>query len=179
MMTASEMQFLIAEAAFKKGDKATALTAYTKGISLDFDMLTTTYTANIPAPNVITGATKAAYMINASVVPTDPNALTISQIMLQKYIALYGWGAHETWVDMRRYHYIDKDPDHPTTQVYTDWQPLAAADIWPLNGGEFVYRARPQNTSEFQYNLAAVTAMGGTATNYCVFNTWITRSGDQ
>ena len=178
MMTASEMQFLIAEAAFKKGDKATALAAYTKGISLDFDMLTTTYTANIPAPNVITGATKAAYMSNASVVPTDPNALTISQIMLQKYIALYGWGAHETWVDMRRYHYTDKDPDHSATQVYTDWQPLAAADIWPLNGGEFVYRARPQNTSEFQYNLPAVTAMGGTATNYCVFNTWITRSGD-
>jgi len=178
MMTASEMQFLIAEAAFKKGDKSTALTAYTKGISLDFDMLTTTYTANIPAPNVITGATKAAYMSNASVVPTDPNALTLSQIMLQKYIALYGWGVHETWVDMRRYHYIDKDPDHSANQVYADWQPLAASDIWPLNGGEFAYRARPQNTSEFQYNLQAVTAMGGTAANYCVFNTWITRSGD-
>lgn len=178
MMTASEMQFLIAEAAFKKGDKATALTAYTKGISLDFDMLTTTYTANIPAGHVIDATAKANYMNNAAVVPTDPNALTISQIMLQKYIALYGYGAQETWVDMRRYHYIDKDPDHPAQQVYADWQPLATSEIWPLNGGEFVYRVRPQNTSEFQYNLQAVTAMGGTLPNYCVFNTWITRSGD-
>ncbi len=179
VMTAAEMQFLKAEAAFKKGDKATALAAYTNGISLDFDMLTSTFPANVPAANVITPGTKAAYMNDPSVVPTDPSALTISQIMLQKFIALYGWGAHETWVDMRRYHYIDKDPDNPTTQVYADWQPLATSEIYPQNGGEFVYRARPQNTSEYQYNLQAVTAMGGTATNYCVFNTWITRTTDQ
>jgi len=176
MMTASEMQFLIAEAAFRQGDKSTALQAYTKGINLDFDMLTTTYNVNIPAAGVITPATQQAYMSNPAVVPTDPSALTLSQIMLQKYIALYGWGTQETWVDMRRYHYTDADPDHPATQVYTNWQPLAQADIWPLNNGKPVFRARPQNTSEFQYNLAAVTAMGGTAPDYCTWQIWFSRT---
>ncbi len=171
IMTASEIQFILAEAAFRKGDKAMALTAYKNGISLDIDMLTTTYPAHIPAIGVITADSKAAYLNNPSVVPTDPNQLTLSQIMLQKYIALYGWGAHETWVDMRRYHYIDMDAA-TGKQVYTDWVPLSLADLNPANGQKYVYRCRPQNTSEYSYNLVAVTAMGGTATDYCTEECW-------
>ena len=162
IMTAAEMQFLIAEAAYRKGDKATALTAYTTGINLSFDMLTSTYNVHIPAADVITPATQATYM--AAVVPTDPSQLTLSQIMLQKYIALFVYGAHETWVDMRRFHYTDLDPV-TGQQVYANFQlpPI----IWTQNGNKPVYRARPQNTSEYQYNILAVTAMGGTAIDYC------------
>ncbi|HTI10244.1 MAG TPA: SusD/RagB family nutrient-binding outer membrane lipoprotein [Puia sp.] len=179
MMTASEMQFDKAEAAYRKGDKSTALNSYINGINLSFDMLTTTYSANVPAANLITPASQQAYMSNPQVVPTDPANLTLSQIMLQKYIALYAWGAHETWVDMRRYHYTDTDPDRPGVQVYTDWTPLAPADIWPFNGGKYVYRARPQNTSEFQYNIIAVTAMGGTALDYCTKEEWFSTPNAQ
>ncbi len=175
IMTASEMQFLIAEAAYYKGDKTTALTAYSNAISLNFDMLTTSYATNVPAADVITPASEQTYL--SAVVPTDPNALTLSSIMLQKYIALFGWGVQETWVDMRRYHYTDKDPV-TQEQVYTDWQPLAPSDIWPLNNQHYVYRVRPQNTSEFSYNLAAVTAMGGTNADYCTYQTWLCRSAD-
>lgn len=170
MMTASEMKFMRAEAAYRKGDKATALQAYTDGINLSFDMLTTNYATNVPAADLITTPMQQAYM--SQVVPTDPNNLTLTEIMLQKYIALYGWGAHETWVDMRRYHYIDTDPDRPGVQVYTDWQPLDPSDIALANNKKYVYRARPQNTSEYQYNIIAVTAMGGTATDYCTREVW-------
>ena len=30
--------------------------------------------------------------------------------MSQKYIAQWGWGHNELWMDMRRYHYTDIDP---------------------------------------------------------------------
>jgi len=171
IMTAAEMQFLKAEAAFRKGDKSTALSAYTNGVSLEFDMLTNTYGTNIPAANVITPASKQTYMSNTLVVPTDPAQLTLSHIMLQKYIALYGWGAQETWVDMRRYHYIDVDPA-TGHQVYTAWQPLNSSDIYVQNNSKYVYRARPQNTSEYLYNIIPVTAMGGMAPDYCTREVW-------
>ena len=100
MMTASEIQFIIAEAAYKKGDKPLALAAYTNGISLNFDMLTTTYPQNIRTANVITPAVKATYLANTAVVPATAAGLTLTQIMLQKYIALYGWGVQLTWTDM-------------------------------------------------------------------------------
>jgi hypothetical protein len=174
-MTASEIQFMKAEAAFRKGDKATALQAYTKGISLSIDMLSSTYSANVPAAGLITDATKNAYLGNPLVVPANPAALTLTQIMLQKYIALYGYGAHETWVDMRRYHYTDKDPA-TNKQVYADWMPLAPSDIFIDNNQKYVYRARPQNTSEYLYNIVAVTAMGGTATDYCTRECWFSRN---
>ena len=48
VMTASEMKFIIAEAAYRKGDKALAYQAYKDGISLSFDMLTSSYNVNIP-----------------------------------------------------------------------------------------------------------------------------------
>jgi hypothetical protein len=48
IMTASEMQFLKAEAQLRKGDKAGALASYSNAINLNFDMLTTKYTANDP-----------------------------------------------------------------------------------------------------------------------------------
>lgn len=179
MMTASEMQFDRAEAAYRKGDKATALDAYKNGISMNIDMLQQNYGANVPAAGLITDATKQAYLNNPVVVPTDPASLTITQIMLQKYIALYVWGAHETWVDMRRYHYTDKDPDRPGVQVYTDWQPLDPSDIALPNNKNYVYRCRPQNTSEYQYNIIAVTAMGGTAPDYCTREVWFSTPNAQ
>ena len=172
IMTASEMQFLKAEAAWRKGDKATALSAYTNAISLNFDMLRDSFSVNVPAAYLITPASKLAYMSNPLVIPADPNDLTLSHIMMQKYIALYGFGAHETWVDMRRYHYVEPLALNGNKQVYTDWTPLAAADFYVANNGKFVYRARPQNTSEYLYNIVPVTAMGGTATDYCTREVW-------
>ncbi len=177
MMTASEMQFSLAEAAFRKGDKTTALTAYTNAISLNFDMLTTTYASKIPASKVITPAMKDAYMSNASVVPTSSANLTLTMIMLQKYIALYGWGTHQTWTDMRKYHYTDIDPS-TGGQVYANFTPPPTSPINYLtstNNGKYAYRCRPRYNSEYLYNVPELTRIGAYQNlDYITYPCWFT-----
>ncbi|MCY7358885.1 MAG: SusD/RagB family nutrient-binding outer membrane lipoprotein [Rudanella sp.] len=95
LMTYAQLQFIKAEAAFIKGDNATALAAYRKGIE-----------AHLAAPYVnVPAADRATYLASPLIVPTVAANLTLSQIMLQKYIAQWGWGFLEQWADMRRYNY--------------------------------------------------------------------------
>ncbi|MEO6254419.1 MAG: SusD/RagB family nutrient-binding outer membrane lipoprotein [Ferruginibacter sp.] len=171
MMTASEMQFNIAEAAYRKGDKATALAAYTNAISLNFDMLTTTYSQNIRAANVITPAVKAAYLANPAVVPLAASSLTLSQIMLQKYIALYAWGVQLTWTDMRKFHYTDLDPV-TGNQVYAGFTPPTSTNLISTNNGNWVYRCRPRYNSEYLYNIPELTRIGALNLDYNTYKPW-------
>ena len=164
VMTASEMQFLLAEAALRKGNASMALTAYSNAISLNFDMLINNYATNVDPTKLITPAMKAAYLANPAVVPAA-GALTLTHIMLQKYIALYGWGVQETWADMRRYHY-NKDLDPVTTKsVYADFappvvSPASGAALFPNNNGKLVYRCRPRYNSEFLYDIPSLKLVG-------------------
>ena len=158
VLTAAEIQFLKAEAYYRKGMKSEALTAYTNGISLNFDMLTTDYNTSVPAARQITPAIKTGYLANTTAVPTAAN-LTLSKIMLQKYISLYGYGFIETWVDLRRYHYTDLEAN-TTRQVYTDFAPPAANDLYQDNRQKLVYRARPRYNSEYLYNQDALRSVG-------------------
>ena len=174
MMTASEMQFTLAEAAYRKGDKATALAAYTNAISLNFDMLTTTYSAKIPAGRAITPASKAAYLANPAVVPATEAGLTMTRIMLQKYIALFGWGTHQTWTDMRKFHYTAIDPA-TTKQVYAGFTPPPTSPINYLtstNNGKWVYRCRPRYNSEYLYNIPELTRLGALNNDYITYECW-------
>jgi len=173
MMTASEMQFILAESYLRKGNNAAALTAYTNAISLNFDMLTTNYTNNIPAASVITPASKAAYLANPIIVPAA-SALTLTDIMLQKYIALYGWGVHETWTDMRRYHYTDLDPV-TGKQVYADFAPPSGIYLNATNNGKLVYRCRPRYNSEYLYDVPELTRIGAEAPDYNTLEMWYTQ----
>ena len=159
IMTASEIQFLLAEAAYRKGDKATALTAYKNAISLNFDMLINNYGTNVPAANIMTTATRDAFLANTAIVPSSASALTITQIMLQKYIALYGWGVQTTWTDMRRFHYTDNDPA-TGKQVYADFTPPPTATLHPNNNSKYVYRCRPRYNSEFLYDIPSLKSVG-------------------
>lgn len=159
VMTASEIKFLLAEAYLRKGSRDEALTAYTDGISLDFDMLTTTYSTNIPAAYVITPASKAAYLADPAIVPSSSTGLTLTRIMLQKYIALYAWGVHVTWADMRRYHYTDVDPE-TAAPVYAGFTPPSGTSLHSTNNGKLVYRTRPRYNSEYLYNIPSLTAIG-------------------
>lgn len=177
IMTASEMQFIIAEANYKKGNMAAALTAYTNGISLDFDLLTSTYSKAIPAGHAITPATKAAYLADPNIVPASPAALTLSQIMLQKFIALYGWGTHQTWIDMRKYHYIDTDPN-TGIQVYAGFTPPPTSPINYLvstNNGKYVYRCRPRFNSEYLYDIPELTRIGALDLDYITKECWFSQ----
>jgi hypothetical protein len=173
MMTSSEIQFIIAEAAYRKGDKPLALAAYTNGISMNFDMITTTYPQNVPAVFAITPASKTAYLTNPAVVPAVPASLTLSQIMLQKYIALYGWGVQQTWTDMRKFHYTDLDPVAPM-QVYAGFTPPSGSNLIATNNGKLVYRCRPRYNSEYLYNIPELTRLGALNLDYNTVQPWFT-----
>jgi hypothetical protein len=170
-MTSSEIQFMKAEAAFKKGDKTTALAAYKKGIEQHFDMLLTKYNVNIRPSTVMTTSTRDAFVANPAVVPTNPANLTISQIMQQKFIALWGYNILEAWSDLRRYNYLDADPA-TGRQVFDGFIPPQGLDLWPENSGKLSYRVRPRFNSEYVWNLANLSVYGGDKVDYHTYKMW-------
>lgn len=174
VITAAEVKFMKAEAALRKGDKATALAAYKEGISLNFDMLTTTYNANIPAGEEITPTKKDTYMNDPLVVPVSAASLTRTKIMLQKYIALYGIGVVEVWTDMRRYHYSDKDPE-TNVQVYADFVVPSGADLHPNNQGKLVYRVYPRYNSETVWNMEELKRIGADKDDFHTKECWFSQ----
>jgi Starch-binding associating with outer membrane len=169
-MTSSEIQFMKAEAAFRKNDKALALAAYKQGIAQHFDMLLSKYNVNIRAGRTMTAATRDAFLANPVVAPTAAN-LTLSHIMQQKYIALWGYGVLEAWCDLRRYHYLDIDPA-TSKQVYFGFTPPQSTDLWPDNGGKLSYRVRPRHNSEYVWNIAELSVFGGDKIDYHCKEMW-------
>jgi hypothetical protein len=93
--------------------------------------------------------------------------------MLQKYIALYGWGSHETWVDMRRFHYTDLDPV-TGKQVYADFVP-GGGTLYINNNGKFVYRARPRYNSEYLYDVPSLQKVGALNLDYHTYECWFSQ----
>ena len=92
--------------------------------------------------------------------------------LYQKYIALFGYGFLETWVDMRRYHYIDHEGTLPN-QVYADF---AAPDpVFANNNGKVIYRVRPRYNSEFLYNIDALNRIGAIALDYHTKEQWFSQ----
>lgn len=173
IITASEIKFMIAEAQYRKGNKAAARTAYVDGIRLSFDLLMNNYGSAVPSTRVITDAVRDAHLANTTVVPAA-NDLTLSHIMLQKYIALYGYGMHETWTDMRRFHYTDVEAGQ-TTPVYTDLVVPTGINLFASNNGKLVFRARPRYNSEYLYNVAELTRIGAIALDYHTLEQWFSK----
>ena len=151
LFTYAEMQFIKAEAAFTKGDLTTALTAYQNGIRAHMDYTT------------VSAANRDAYMTSAAVAQ-NTGELTLSHIMLQKYIAMWGHGVLETWVDIRRHDYDDA--------VYTGF--VLPNPLFSFNNGKPAYRVRPRYNSEYVWNIAALEAIGATATDYHTKEQWFT-----
>ena len=173
IISASEIQFVKAEALLRKGDKPNALAAYIFGINLNFDQLITNYETNVPITLRITPGSRAAYMANPINIPAANN-LTLSHIMLQKFVALYGWGGIETWVDMRRYHYLDLDPV-TGQQVYRDFVPPSGIDLFSNNFGKLIYRERPRFNSEYLYNVSELNRLGAFAPDYITKECWFSK----
>lgn len=169
-MTYAELQFVKAEAAFRAGDKATALAAYRNGISAHIDFVNARNSDNGQNATQITSAEKSAFLASPEVVPANPADLTLTKIMTQKYIALWGWGHNEVWMDMRRYHYTDKD-QATGDQVYPGFAP--PTNLYPDNGGKLVWRIRPRYNSEYVWNRNALDKIGGLAIDYHTVMPWI------
>ena len=168
LMTYAQLQFVKAEAALKMGDQATALAAYTNGISTHIDWVNARNLDDNQSPTQITAAEKAAFLASPAIVPP---VLTLSHIMSQKYIAQWAWGHNEIWMDMRRYHYTDIDPVSGT-QVFRGFTPPTV--LYTDNGGKIVQRIRPRYNSEYVWNRAALDVIGGLALDYHTVPMWIT-----
>jgi hypothetical protein len=175
VMTSSEIQFIKAEAAFRSGKKALALTAYTSGINQHFDFINRTSfpRGNLPLYNTnpIPAAERNAYLASANVKKTEAT-LTLADILLQKYIALWGWGFFETWVDLRRHHYLDIDPA-TGAQYYLGF--ALPATIAPENLGKAVYRVRPRFNSEYVWNIEELRRIGALNSDYHTYETWFSK----
>ncbi|MGB4775420.1 MAG: RagB/SusD family nutrient uptake outer membrane protein [Daejeonella sp.] len=170
-ITYAQLQFIKAEAAYKLGDMTTALAAYKNGISAHIDFVNARNSDNVQRPTQISAAEKSTFMASTAIVPTAAN-LTLSHIMCQKYIAQWGWGHLETWMDMRRYHYTDLDPI-TGNQVFLGFTPPTS--LYEDNGGKLVQRLRPRYNSEYVWNLPNLKLIGADATDYQTKPLWITQ----
>ncbi len=171
VMTYAQLQFIKSEAAYKKGDMTTALTAYRNGISAHIDWVNARNLDDGQSPTQITALEKASFLAAPEIVPTTASQLTLSMIMSQKYIAQWGWGHNEQWMDMRRYHYTDKDPT-TDKQVFLGFVP--PVNLFPDNQTKLAYRIRPRYNSEYIWNRGPLDAIGGLATDYHTKEMWIT-----
>ncbi|MDP4206578.1 MAG: SusD/RagB family nutrient-binding outer membrane lipoprotein, partial [Bacteroidota bacterium] len=162
LMTYSELQLIKAEAALKANKASVALDAYKKAVTAHFDFV------NQYADTPISASDRDTYL--ATVIPTDPAALTLSMVMLQKYIAQFGWGYHETWSDLRRYHY--------SSDVFTGFTLPSSDVLWPDNNGLPAQRFRPRYNSEYVWNKAALDKVKGFDKNYHTYEMWFTKTID-
>lgn len=168
VMTYSQLQFIKAEAALRMGDQATALTAYVNGISSHIDFVNTRNGEDGQTPTQISASEKATFLASPAIVPA---VLTLSHIMSQKYIAQWGWGHNELWMDMRRYHYTDVDPVSGT-EIFRGFAPPTT--LYFANAGKVVQRIRPRYNSDYVWNSAALDVIGGLALDYHTKPVWIT-----
>ncbi|MBX0332659.1 SusD/RagB family nutrient-binding outer membrane lipoprotein [Pontibacter sp. HSC-14F20] len=168
IMTFSQLQFIKAEAAFIKGDKQTALDAYTQGVKshLDFVQRYVVNDSNTPEDEAaVYTQRRQAYEASEELIPTSPATLTLQKIMLQKYIAQWGWGFVETWSDLRRYDY--------SGEVFTGFE--LPNPLYGLNQGQPAQRFRPRYNSEYMWNVSALEKVGGLNQDYHTYEMWFTK----
>lgn len=178
-MTYAQLQFTKAEAAFRKGDRATAYTAYLNGIGAHIDFVNARNTDDGQLVTPISAAEKAAFLADANIAPGSA-ALTMTHIMSQKYIAQWAWGFFEQWMDLRRFHYTDTYTGE-ARQAFPGFAPPTT--LYPDNGGKWVYRLRPRYNSEYVWNRPGLAALANEPTvmksgldaDYHTVELWITK----
>ena len=150
-MTYSQLQFVKAEAAFRVGNKPLALTAYTQR-HLVAHRLRERAQSRERAGDADHRGGEGAFLANPAVVPTDPDALTLTQIMSQKYIAQWGWGHNEAVDGHAPVPLHGHGSGDRPAQVYPGFR--SADDLPRDNNGKPVYRIRPRYNSEYVWNRA-------------------------
>lgn len=213
LATYAELQFILAETYWKMGDQGQAFAAFQRGVRADMQ-----FTAQHIKPGREGSPDDGGDKISLAVFNqladeylegpyvaglTD---FSLSHIMMQKWVALYPWGAPEAWVDMRKYHYdIEYTGDYPSngngwiqaelyqkydsnpTKVYKGLY-LAPARVEGRKGtynifneGSPSYRLRPRYNSEYMWNIGSLEQLrpiSGTAPNYHTSIPWFAYPGD-
>jgi hypothetical protein len=114
ILTYHEMCFIKAEVYMRQGDAGNAYTAYMAGIQANLDMMQTKlnewqgagYTATNPDMAPMNPDDISAYLLSDAVCQSA-GTLTMSDIMLQKYVAM--GCSIENWNDMRRFDFSAGD----------------------------------------------------------------------
>lgn len=171
VMTFHEMQFIKAEAAFRKGATDIALAAYQNGIRAHFAFVNAS-NVSTNGYTTITATEINNYMTSAAVKQTAAT-LTLTDIMLQKYIGDWAWNYLETFCDIRRYHYLDSDP-MTGNFVYRGFTPIKTFSAFNA-GPNYAYRFWPTNFSEFDWNVAALRRIGALNSNYHTYEMWFSQ----
>ncbi|MEN8250560.1 MAG: SusD/RagB family nutrient-binding outer membrane lipoprotein [Bacteroidota bacterium] len=138
-MTEEELMFIKAEAAFQNNDPSTAYTAFVNGITIHMERV------GVDPADIAT-------FLAGTMVPADAASLELSDIMTQKWLALYLQA--EAWVDMRRHHYA--------TNVYPGIQrPANLSSYWtPGDNSEWIQRLPYDNQTEEIYNKPELERLG-------------------
>ncbi|MGJ1433313.1 SusD/RagB family nutrient-binding outer membrane lipoprotein [Sphingobacterium spiritivorum] len=144
LLTGAEMKFIEAEIRFKKGQTTQALQAYKDGIKIHMEIM------GVTALNV-------ANFLNSSSVIQDPGKLTLSHIMIQKYIALSY--SQEQWADMRRMDYCNDASGNynEATGIYKGFNRPGHVFTNSFPGPTDWPRRFAIASYEIQYNLDQVT----------------------
>ena len=164
LMTYSQLQFIKAEAAWIANQKSVALDAYTEGVESHID-----FARGYASDTDVYDQRTQAYLGSEEIIPNSPEGLSLAKIMLQKYIATWGWGFFETWSDMRRYHY-DQDSE---VAVYPGFE--LPNPLYIDNNEKPAYRARPRYNSEYMWNKAALEELNAFELDYHTFETWFSK----
>ena len=212
-MTAAEIKFCLAEAYWKMNMKAEALQAFKDGVAADLDFTATYINAGSKGQaaggdkitrSVFTAAANE-YLDGPFVNGLDIADFTLSHIMMQKWVALYPWGAPEAWTDMRKYHYdiaytgeypssgngwdlskVDQKWDTDPSKVFKGFylypaQVTHRRGTWnTFNEGSPCYRIRPRYNSEYMWNKPALETLrpiSGMAPNYQCSIPWFAYPG--
>lgn len=208
LTTAAEIKFCLAETYWKLGQADQAFTAFKDGVKADLEFTAKyIYPGKEGSPTGGDKITIGAFNTLASTYLAGPfveglsmSDFSLSHIMMQKWVALYPWGAAEAWTDMRKYHYdIDYSGEYPTSgdgwsqsiieqkwdtdpeKVYKGFYLLPAqvanrkVSFNVLNEGAPAYRIRPRYNSEYMWNLPSLELLkpiSGTAPNYHTSIPW-------
>lgn len=219
LTTYAEVLFDLAEVQFKYGSKADAFETWKKAIAADMEFsakyiqkesLVTVggkvYHQGDKVDQATFKAMAQEYLNGPFVAGLPMSEFSLSHIMMQKYIALFPWGAPEVWVDLRKYHFdiaytgdvpsfgngwdktlINQKRDDDASKVYKGFY-LAPANVQSRrsaynekNNGAPCYRLRPRYNSEYMWNLnnlKALKPIPGDADDYQCSIPWFAYPGD-
>ena len=139
-LTTEELYFMRAEAYFQSGNAANAYNDYIAGIRAHTERLG------------VDDADVNTFLSDSPLIAQNSGALELSDIMIQKWLALYL--QPESWVDMRRHQY---DP-----RIYVGLErPANLAEFWsPDDDSEWIQRIIYDNQTEEIYNRGELERLG-------------------
>ncbi len=159
ILTYAELKFIEAEVYFRQGNTSSALTAYKEAIQASMDRF-----------GIDSG--KSAEFLESAAVAQTASELTLSHIMIQKYIALTY--SPEVWTDMRRNDYcIGSDGTYDyDAGIYKGFKRPAYVyeTAFPTNT-DYIRRYQMAYYERY-YNAAKVTDLGVFENTYMTEPVW-------